>query len=180
MNRRRFVHWLSNLPACGMLGKWAFAQSGPLSADELATLREVAGAVLPSALGKSRTDALAAGFVEWFSAYKPGTEMSTGYGFPRVQVLPRNPSGHYAGQLRELAPNIGTGKREAIAAALEKSKVDRIPQRPDGKHVVSDLMSYFYTSSDGQDFLYGVAIARDDCRGLANSGDRPPALKLRI
>jgi hypothetical protein len=176
MNRRRFVHWLSALPAWSMLGQRALAQRGALSMDELATLREVAGAVLPSALGKARTDALASGFVEWFSAYKPGAEMSTGYGFPRIQVLPGNPSAHYAGQLRELAPKLAAGKREAITAALEESKVDRIPQRPDGKHVVSDLMSYFYTSSDGQDFLYGVAIKRDHCRGLSNSGDRPPTL----
>lgn len=101
--------------------------------------------------------------------------MSSGYGFPRVQSLPGNPAAQYAAQLRELAPKLTAGKREAIAAALETARVDRIPQRPNGKHVASDLMSYFYTSSDGEDFLYGVAIKRDDCRGLADSADRPHA-----
>lgn len=172
MNRRGFFHWMS---AVGLLSKRVFGQSGPLSKEELATLKEVAGVVLPSALGRARTDAAASGFVAWFSGYKTGAEMSSGYGFPRVQVLPKNPSARYAGQLRDLAPKLDAGKSAAIAVALEEAKVDRIPQRPDGKHVASDLMSYFYTSSDGQDFLYGVAIKRDDCRGLPNSGDRPPA-----
>ena len=176
MKRRGFVYWLSTLPVWGLFGRRALAQSRPLAAAEIATLRDVAGVVLPSALGKSRTDAIVSGFLEWFVAYRPGAEVSAGYGFPRVQSLPGNPSVHYAEQLRELASKWGTGKREAIAAALEQAQVDRIPQRPNGKHVASDLLSYFYASGDGQDFLYGVAIKRDDCRGLANSGDRPPAL----
>jgi hypothetical protein len=174
MNRRRFVHWLSSLPLWNLVGRRAVAQSTPLSAADLATLRDVAGVVLPSALGKSRIDAVASDFVAWIGAYKPGAEMSTGYGFPRVQSLPGNPSAHYAAQLRELAPKLAGGKREAVAAALEAAQVDRIPQRPNGKHIAADLMSYFYAGSDGQDLLYGVAIKRDDCRGLANSGECPP------
>jgi hypothetical protein len=175
MNRRRFVHWLSTLPLWHLLGRRAIAQSAPLSKAELVTLRDVAGVVLPSALGESRIDAVASDFVVWIGAYKPGAEMSTGYGFPRMQSLPGNPSAHYAAQLRDLAPKLAGGKREAVVAALEEAKVDRIPPRPNGKHVAADLMSYFYAGSEGQDFLYGVAIKRDDCRGLANSGDRPPA-----
>jgi hypothetical protein len=176
MNRRRFVQWLSTLPVWSLFGKRALAQKGRLSADELATLREVARVVLPSTLAKSRTDAVSAGFVEWFSAYRPGAEMSTGYGDPRVQSLPGNPSAQYARQLNDLALKSRARRRESIEAALEEAKVDRIPPRPNGKHVASDLMSYFYASSEGQDFLYGVAIKRDDCRGLANSGTRPPVV----
>ena len=54
--------------------------------------------------------------------------------------------------------------------------IDRIPQRPNGKHVAADLLSFFYGSSEGEDFLYGVAIRRDDCRGLADSAQRPARL----
>src|SRR5882757_7465703 len=95
MNRRRFVHWLSTLPLWNFLGKRAVAQTTPLSAAELATLRDVAGVVLPSALGKTRIDAVVSGFVAWFGAYRPGAEVSTGYGFPRVQSLPGKPSALY-------------------------------------------------------------------------------------
>ena len=176
MRRRSFVQWVSTLPVWGLLGRRTFAQSGGLTTAELTTLQNLAGVILPSTLGNARIAAVATGFVEWFKAYKPGAEVSTGYGFPRVQSLPGNPSTHYAEQLRDLAPKIDAGKREAVATALEQAQVDRIPPRPNGKHVASDLLSYFYASSDGQDFLYGVAIKRDDCRGLANSGDRPSTL----
>jgi hypothetical protein len=64
-------------------------------------------------------------------------------------------------------------KRVAVEKALADAKIDRIPQRPNGHHVASDLLAYFYNSADGEDFLYGVAIKRDDCRGLADSGKRP-------
>ena len=173
MNRRRFVRWLSTLPAVRLLARRAFAQSAPLSSTEMQALREIADVVLPSALGKTRSDAVATNFVAWWMAYKPGAEMSTGYGFPRVHSLPGSPGVRYAEQLRDLAPQLPAEKREAIAAALKEAKVDHIPHRPDGKHVVSDLMSFYYSSSDGQDFLYGVEIKSDACRGLANSGDRP-------
>ena len=148
----------------------------PLSAAETEQrCARIGAAVLPSALGKARTDAVAAQFVAWFGAYRPGAEVSTGYGYPRVQSLPGSPSVHYAEQLRDLGPKLAGGKKEAIAAALEEAKVDRIPPRPNGKHVVSDLMSFYYNIADGQDFLYGVAIRKDACRGLGNSGARPPA-----
>jgi len=62
-------------------------------------------------------------------------------------------------------------------AALGEANVDRIPPRPDGKHVASDLLSFFFYGSDGQDFLYGAAIRRDRCRGLGNSGERPAPLR---
>lgn len=177
MKRRSFVQWFSTLPVWGLAGPRVFAQSGKLAPAEIATLQDVAGAILPSSLGKARVAAVATGFAGWFESYKPGAEVSTGYGFPRIQSLPANPSTHYAEQLRELAPKMGAGMREAVAAALEQAQVDRIPQRPNGKHVAADLLSYFYAlSSDGQDFLYGVAIKRDDCRGLANSGERPSRL----
>src|SRR5260370_35478889 len=127
MNRRRFVHWLSTLPLWHLLGRRAIGQSAPLSTAELATLRDVAGVVLPSALGESRIDAVASDFVVWIGAYKPGAEMSTGYGFPRGQSLPENPSANYAAQLPDLAPKLAGGKRAAGMAARQEVKGARIP-----------------------------------------------------
>jgi len=68
-------------------------------------------------------------------------------------------------------------QRTVVEAALGEANVDRIPPRPDGKHVASDLLSFFFYGSDGQDFLYGAAIRRDRCRGLGNSGERPAPLR---
>jgi len=140
--------------------------------------RELASVVLPASLGRSRTDQIADNFVRWYSDYKAGAEVSSGYGFPRTQVIGPNPSTHYTAQLTELAlaKLDATAKRAAVEKALEAAKIDRIPQRPNGKHIAADLLAYFYGSADGEDFLYGVAIKRDDCRGLADSGKRPERL----
>jgi len=144
----------------------------------LEEFREFAGVVLPASLGQARTDKIADDFVRWFRDYRAGAEVSSGYGFPRTQVIGPNPSTHYAEQLvqLDLAKLDPPAKRAAVAKALEAAKIDRIPQRPNGKHVAADLLAYFYGSADGEDFLYGVAIKRDDCRGLADSGKRPARL----
>ena len=151
--------------------QWAEAQS----TDTEPAMRELAAVVLPSSLGKAGTDKVAAAFVEWIRNYKPGAEIASGYGFPRTQVIGPSPAAHYSEQLTQL--NLSqldpAARQSAVAKALEEAKIDRIPQRPNGKHVASDLLAYFYNSADGEDFLYGVAIKRDDCRGLANSAQRP-------
>jgi len=133
-------------------------------------LRELAAVVLPASLGRAHTDKIAAEFVVWIRDYKPGAEISSGYGFPRTQVIGPNPSAHYADQLSALGSPIA---RDAVEKALADAKVDRIPQRPNGKHVAADLIAFFFSSDEGEDFLYNAAIKRDDCRGLGNSGKRP-------
>jgi hypothetical protein len=141
----------------------------------LEEFHELAGVVLPASLGRSRIDQIVDEFVLWFRDYKAGAEISSGYGNPRAQVIPANPSAHYPEQLKrlELEKFDAAGKRAAVEKALAEAKIDRIPQRPNGGHVAADLLAYFYGSAGGEDFLYGVAIKRDDCRGLADSGKRP-------
>lgn len=154
--------------------RWARAQGLP--SDLEPAVHELAFVVLPGSLGKQRCDNIAGGFVRWVRDYKPGAEIASGYGFPRTQVIGPNPASHYGEQLRQLnlAKMEGTAAKKAtVAQALEDAKIDRIPQRPNGKHVAADLLAYFYNSADGEDFLYGVAIKRDDCRGLENSAKRP-------
>jgi hypothetical protein len=148
------------------------AQPGP---EEL---RDLASVVLPASLGRLRTDKIADDFASWLRDYKAGAEVSSGYGNPRTQVISANPAAHYAEQLNQLglAKLGGDARRAAVEKALEDAKIDRIPQRPNGRHVAADLLAFFYGSADGEDLLYGVAIKRDDCRGLANSGKRPERL----
>ncbi|SRR5579885_706657 len=142
--------------------RWARAQ-------EIAPqIRELAKIVLPTKVDAQK---IADSFLRWIRSYKAGAEVSSGYGNPRTQVLPANPSVNYAEQLRALGSPI---TRAAVEAAL--APFDRIPPRPNGRHVAADLLAWFYGSADGEDFLYGVAIKRDDCRGLNNSGERPARL----
>jgi hypothetical protein len=158
-----------------------------IPADEINTLRELAAVVLPASLGRSRTDEISGEFVKWVKEYKPGAQMDSGYGFTRLRVTPDSPARHYAEQLRELEAAAGqkgsrfgaldaAGNHAIVEAALQQASVTQIPSHPDGKHVASDLMSYFFNGSDGRDFLYNAAIQSDACRGLPNSDKRPAPL----
>jgi hypothetical protein len=144
--------------------RWAHAQRF----DE--PVRELAGRILPASLGRARIDQVAANFVVWIRDYRPGAEIASGYGHPRTQVTGPNPSAHYAEQLAKLGSPI---RREAVEQALTEAKIDRIPSHPDGRHVASDLLAFFFNSADGEDLLYNAKIRRDDCRGLEDSGKRP-------
>jgi hypothetical protein len=153
-----------------------------------ATVRDLAEAVLPPALGPAGLDAAVKQFEEWIQNYKAGAEMSSGYGFTRLRVEPPDPSAHYAAQLKQLhdaalargasfAESSQAVRRELVRDALNAAHVEGIPRRPDGAHVATDLMAFFFfISSDGHDFLYDAAIHRDACRGLKSSGLRPAPL----
>jgi hypothetical protein len=190
MERRTFFKcaWSGAIPF--VLPRWARAQRGPFTGQSASTLRDVAEAVLPQALGPHGRDAAVAEFTQWLRSYKAGAEMSAGYGFTRIQVVPPDPSAHYVEQLDQLEAaarsrrNVPFGthdvgeRREMVQAALTAAHVDVIPRRPNGQHVAADLLGFFYfISSDGHDFLYNAAIKRDECRGLASSGQRPAALR---
>ncbi len=133
-------------------------------------MRQLAAVVLPASLGRSRTDRIAADFVFWIRDYKTGAQIGSGYGHPRTQVTGPDPSARYVQQLSALGSPIA---REAVEKALAEAGIDRIPPRPNGRHVASDLMAFFFNSAAGEDLLYNAQIKRDDCRGLGNSGKRP-------
>jgi hypothetical protein len=174
MERRSFFKRLFLGLAALVAPRWARAQALLTEAQ----MRELASVVLPASLGQTRIDKVVADFLAWLRDYKAGAPMASGYGFPRTQVVGPYPATHYAEQFEQLAfaGLDAAGKRVAVEKALQEASVDRVPARPNGKHIAADLMSFFYGSSDGEDFLYGVAIKRDDCRGLENSGRRPAAL----
>jgi hypothetical protein len=182
MQRRPFLKWLFSVLAALRLPRWA--RAGTVAAADEKALEELGSVVLPESLGRARTDKIAADFATWIRGYKAGAETNTGYGVTRIQPLPADPSAHYAEQLAALDKAAETkgapfarldaaAKRALVGAAIDEAKVERIPPRPNGRHVAADMLAFFYNSSDGQDYLYGVAIKRDDCRGLANSGERP-------
>jgi hypothetical protein len=173
MQRRSFFNRVFSAAVAFFGARRVAAQTVAAQTVEPGSLDELAAVVLPASLGRTHIDKIAADFVLWIRDYKPGVPMASGYGYPRTQVVGPNPSANYAAQLRALGSPI---TRESVAKALDDAKIDRIPQRPNGKHVAADLLSFFYGSSEGEDFLYGVAIRRDDCRGLADSAQRPARL----
>ncbi len=159
----------------------------PLTADALATLREVAAVVLPSELGRKGSDEAVDRFDRWLRGYKASAEMDPGYGFTRVRATGPFPGGKYGaqlaaltadaqkrgGRLNALAPD---AQRAVIESALAAAKVDRLPGRPDGGHVVTDLMAFYFHSSEANDLCYRVRIGRDTCRALPGSDKAPERL----
>ena len=166
----------------------ARAQAGSLNQDDREMLAAFAEAVLPSTLGGDGRDKAVEAFVKWLDGYKAGVPMSFGYGGQlKYEVVPPSPLPRYPAQfsrLQELSEAKGStfkalapGERKAVVeAALIEAKVTRLPARPDGQHIASDLMSHFFSSSDGNDFLFKASIRVSECRGLSSSTARPVSI----
>lgn len=167
MRRRTLLSWLTSI--------WplrAWAQAPP--AD---TLRALGAVVLPSELGAEGIDRTASAFTRWVQDYRPGAEMDHGYGFTRLRFKPPSPAAAYARQLDALRPVLlgsdEAAKRAAVEAALQQANVTALPQSPDGKHVASDLMAFYFRSAEANDLCYRAHIGRYQCRGLAGSEKEP-------
>jgi hypothetical protein len=187
MRRRTFFKSIGSNLALILVPKWWRPALAAAPAAQTASLQDLAMVVLPQSLGAKRIAEVTKAFEVWISQFPAGADGGYGYGYPRPTVLGPNPSLHYNDQLKELDAaaaaasggfaGAGMQARQAIVqAALAQAGVSTIPARPNGKHVATDLMSYFYSSSDGKDFCYNAAIREADCRGLESSGERPAAL----
>lgn len=187
MRRRTFFRWISSGFAAFLLPRRVRAQATGLTEADLPMLNEVATVALPTSLGRAHAIEIAGQFRDWIRHYPAGADASYGYGHTHPRVLGPNPSANYAAQLRQLntaarrkGGDFGklsdSEKRELLDVALTSAGVSTLPPQPTGQYIATDLMSFFYNSSPGEDFLYNAAIQREDCRGLTNSGKRPAAL----
>jgi hypothetical protein len=171
--RRILLRWLAALRPLR-----AWAQTAAFPADQAESLRLLAALVLPSELGAAGLENAAAQFERWVRDYRPGAEMDHGYGFTRLRSKPPSPASTYLRQLQELRL---TGDlqsdRAAVEAALDQSNIAALPLTPDGKHVASDLMAFFFRSSAANDLCYRARIGRDECRGLPGSGREPARME---
>jgi len=169
MHRRTLLRWLASL---GPLRSWA--QTAGFPGDQGPTLRVLAAVVLPSEMGAAGLEKTVAAFERWVRDYRPGAEMEHGYGFTRLRSKPPSPASAYLEQLRALRlAGDPASKVASVEAALEEAKVTALPQTPDGRHVASDLMAFYFRSSDANDLCYRAHIGRDQCRGLAGSDKEP-------
>ncbi len=150
------------------------AQGLTLTAVDEGRLRVLADVVLPGELGVEGRARVVTGFVAWLREYRPGADMEHGYGFPRLRRSPPSPGSNYAAQLAALDAQSGD-RRAAVEAAIRAAKIERLPARPDGGHVATDLMAFYFNGSEANDLAYRAAIGRDDCRGLDGSENRPAA-----
>lgn len=166
----------------------ARAQAGTLGQNHRELVAAIGEVVLPTTLGADGRAKAVKAFAKWLDGYKAGVPMSYGYGDQlKYSVVPPSPALRYPAhfkRLHELSRTKGSiftalspaDKKAVLEAALREAKVTELPERPDGRHVASDLLSHFYNSSDGNDFLFKASIRVSQCRGLDNSAERPAAV----
>ena len=165
------------------IGVRAFADTVPLTDAHMVTLRAAARAVLPSTLGSKGADAATDKFVRWLRAYKAGADMDHGYGVTRLRSTPPSPAAAYPKHLAELEAMAAKGQpfaklsadaqRELIASALTAAQIDALPNRPNGRHVVADLMAFYFRSSEANDDCYKAMINREVCRPILVTTRKP-------
>jgi hypothetical protein len=183
MKRRRAIQTLAAAAASLPLLRVSL-DADELSADHVFVLRDVAATVLPSSIGRKGQDAAVDGFLKWIRDYKEGVALSHGYGDPRLVKSGPTPAPGYSQQLTALqaaAQSRGgrfgalplDARRELLDAAFKTADVRNLPSRPDGKHVVADLMAHYFRSSGANDLCYNARIGRNTYRAIRVTTVRP-------
>ena len=145
-------------------------------------LSAIAEIVLPAEADRA---AAVKGFSDWVANYKEGADTDHGYGNTRVRPTGPSPARNYPTQIAALdaaaraqgaagfAAATVEQRRAILETAITEAKVERLPARPTGGHIATDLMGHYFGSADANDLCYNAAIGRDACRGLAGSEQAP-------
>ena len=186
MKRRRALQTLATAAAALPLLRVPL-DAQELSADQVFVLRDVAGTVLPSAIGRKGQDEAVDNFLRWIRDYKEGVPLAHGYGEPRLEKSGPSPAPRYAEQIASLqaAAKVRGGRfgallledrRALLDEAFTAADVRNLPGRPDGKHIVADLMAHYFRSSAANDLCYNVRIGRQTYRAIRVTTVRPQPL----
>ena len=186
MKRRRALQTLATAAAALPLMRVEL-RADELPADQVFVLRDVAATVLPSAIGSTGQNEAVDNFLRWMRDYKEGVALSHGYGEPRLVKSGPSPVPGYSRQiiaLQQAAQSRGgrfgalpiAARRELIEAAFTAADVRNLPGRPDGKHVIADLMAHYFRSSAANDLCYNARIGRNTYRAIRVTTVRPQPL----
>lgn len=186
MKRRQAIKALTTAAAAMPLLRVQL-RADELPADQVFILRDVAATVLPTAIGRKGQDQAVDDFLRWIREYKEGVPLSHGYGEPRLVKSGPSPAPGYSKQVIALqqAARARGGRfgalpievrRELLDAAFKAADVRNLPGRPDGKHVVADLMAHYFRSSEANDLCYNARIGRNTYRAIRVTTVRPQPL----
>ncbi|HWI19019.1 MAG TPA: hypothetical protein VNT81_14800 [Vicinamibacterales bacterium] len=186
MKRRQALQTLATA-AAGLPLMRVPLEAQELSSEQIFVLRDVAATVLPSALGSKGQHQAVDDFLRWIRDYKEGVALSHGYGEPRLVKSGPSPAPGYSKQitaLQQAAQARGARfgalpletRRQLLDDAFTAAEVRNLPGRPDGKHVVADLMAHYFRSSAANDLCYNARIGRNTYRGIRVTTVRPRAL----
>ena len=134
IQRRVVIRLLVSLVAWGPIARRA---SAAMLADDTRMLA-VAGAVLPSEIGRAGREQAVEQFLRWLRDYRPDAELDHEYGSSKLSRTPPSPARKYAAHLDDLDRRSGgdfaaaslTVQQFAITAALVDAGVQDLPARP--------------------------------------------------
>jgi hypothetical protein len=185
MKRRTVLQLLLGLVAALPQRIRAFAQTPALSPADVRLVSAIADVVLPSEIGADGRARVVTAFARWLRDYRAGADTDHGYGFTRLRRTGASPAAKYPAQIAALQQRAGAqgfaslevdARRVILEEAIAVAKIERLPERPDGGHIATDLMAFYFNSVEANDLAYRAAIGRDTCRGLEESADRPKPL----
>lgn len=171
LSRRTFVAWMAGALPVAIVARRADALAAAWLADDEATMRALAMAILPSELGADGAARVARDFQKWIDGYRENVEVVHGYGTSALEVTKPSPRAKWAAQLESLRKS-GVSK-EGIAKLLENERLDRIPDVASAPHVALGLLAFFYDSSEANDMCHEARIGRETCRPLSAASRRP-------
>ena len=186
MKRRRLLQWLGSAAASWPLLRVQL-RADELPADQVTVLRDVAATVLPASIGSKGQNDAVDNFLRWIRDYKEGVALSHGYGDPRLVKSGPSPAAGYTKQLIALQRDAQARggrfgslpietRRELLDAAFKAADVRNLPGRPDGKHVIADVMAHYFRSSEANDLCYNARIGRNTYRAIRVTTVRPQPL----
>ena len=185
MRRRTLLQALAaSVPVIPMTRVRLAAQIRTFTPESIDILREVAATVLPASLGPDKITLLVDRFLAWGGDYEEGVALAHGYGDPKLVKSGPSPVPDYVAQLAAIdaAARAEGGRfaavplearRAVLSEALAAAKVETMPGRPMGRHVVADLMAFYFRSSEANDLAYRARIGRQMCRSLEMTTRRP-------
>lgn len=189
MKRRALLKWLVSGAAVLPLRRADLSAIGVTQADELSAghvfvLRDVATTVLPSTIGAKGQDEAVDNFLRWLRDYKEGVPLSHGYGEPRLVRSGPSPAPGYGAQIAALQRAAGErggrfgalpldARRAILDTAFKQAGIQNLPARPDGQHVITDLMAHYFRSSAANDLCYNARIGRHTFRAIRVTTVRP-------
>lgn len=189
MRRRKLLQWLATVAASVPFLR-VEVHADELPADLVGVLRDIAGTVLPSDIGTRGQEEAVDNFLLWVRDYKAGVPLTHGYGDPRLVRTGPSPATGYANHVTALqnaararGGRFGTlpleTRRALLDEAFKGAGVQNLPGRPDGKHVVADLMAHYFRSSAANDLCYNARIGRNTYRAIQVTTVRPTPLGSR-
>ena len=166
------------------------AQTPSWSSVDAERIRVLADVVLPREIGSDGRARIVTNFLTWLQEYRAGVDTDHGYGFPRLRRTASSPAAKYPLQLdaleaearkrgHEFKDSTPADQHAIVEASIAAAKIERLPSRPDGGHIATDLMAFFFHSVEANDLCYRARIGRDTCRALDGSSDRPAPLGAR-